>query len=245
MNEINLENLTFKIDSPTGEVRIGTLPDQITRKDYTFKGSIKSPFAYFRGKMALFAVAMHSFDKFNMVVEVDRVKMSITFRENNNWADGSATVTGSASLSPEITALGINTTKKYSGVQLSDVLRMNRLLFALPDDCARIVNALRDFKAKIEQHIEAADDKKGNKATVFDQRIQQPHDLKFTLSWPVISGEAKTKFLVEINYDVRDRSIEFWLESVEMHEAIQEQCQALIDGEIAAFKAQDITIVEQ
>lgn len=242
---MNKDNIEIKVISDNGNIRIGELPAVITRKDYTFKGSIKAPFAYFNRKNIIAAGDQTLFDAFMMVVEVNRATMSLTFREDNHTHEGSATIFGSASLTSELTALGINTTKKYSGVQLSDALRMNRLLFALPDDCIRIVSAMRDFKAKIEQDIQAADDKKGNKTSSFDQRIQQPHDLRFTLNWPVISGEPKTKFQVEINYDVRDKAIEFWLESVEMHEAIQEQCQALMDGQVALFQEAGITVVEQ
>lgn len=242
---MNKDNIEINVQSANGEIRIGDLPPVIIRKDYTFKGFIKAPYAYFSRKNALSNGDQMLFDLFMMVVEVNRAAMSITFKEDNHSTEGSALITGSASITSELTALGINTTKKYSGLQLSDALRMNRLLFALPDDCVRIVSALRDFKAKIEQDIQAADDKKGNKTTSFDQRIQQPHDLRFTLNWPVISGEPKTKFQVEINYDVRDKAIECWLESVEMHEAIQEQCQALIDGQIALFQEAGLTIVEQ
>jgi len=242
---MNKDNIEIKVQSPTGEIRIGELPPVLIRKDYTFKGSIRAPYAYFSRKNVLSEGDPMLFDLFTMVVEIDRAAMRITYMEDNHSTEGSAVILGSASLTPELTALGINTIKKYSGLQLSDTLRMNRLLFALPDDCIRIVSALRDFKAKIEQDIQAADDKKGNKTSSFDQRIQQPHDLRFTLNWPVISGEAKTKFLVEINYDVRDKAIEFWLESVEMHEAIQEQCQALIDGQISLFQEAGLTIVEQ
>jgi hypothetical protein len=61
----------------------------------------------------------------------------------------------------------------------------------------------------------------------------------------VFSHEMITRMKEEFFEIAADKTIEFWLESVEMHEAIQEQCQALIDGQIALFQEAGLTIVEQ
>lgn len=250
-----------------GELRFGTLPDIPQRASYSFEGTIKAPFEYFKARTRLFsneAPGIISYDnngnilpstliqlqqniwnKFAMVVEVDRENSSILFIENNLTTVASAEVKGSLCLTTEISNLGINARKVYTSKSLSDLLKMNRLLFAESEESMRIVAALRDFAAQVHTEIESANDDKGNKRQVFDQKISQKHELSFTLNWPVIVGEDKCKFKVEICYDIRDRQIEFWLESVEMHEAVMSSQITLIDQEIKKFQEAGITVIEK
>lgn len=237
--------LTVKVETPTGHIRVGELPALIQRASYSFSGTLKAPYDYFAGKTSDVSLEDATFPKVKMVVEVSRSDMKILFKEDNLFTEGSAVITGQAYITKEISDLGINTAKKYTASQLGDKLRMSRLMFTSSDECLKIVTALSNFKARVEADLQTADDKKGNKVSHFGQTISQPHDLKFTLSWPVISGEPKVKFLVEINYDVRDKAIEFWLESVEMHEAINEGSEKLMESQIELFKAAGVTVIEQ
>jgi hypothetical protein len=246
-------DLRITLPDGTQHLRTGDLAPEVQRAGYRFDGNIKAPFNYFKVKYGLSSNelaepeggALTPFQKFDMVVEVDRLAYIITYREDNHTNKATAIVTGKLTIPTEIKKLGINTEKKYNSKDLGDLLKMNRLLFSDKDDSMRLVAALRDFKAKVEADIATADDKKGNKTSAYTQKIDQPHDLRFNLTWPVISGEDPVKFEVEINYDVRAQAIEFWLESVEMHEAILDASTKLVNAEIEKFQEAGLTIVEQ
>jgi len=240
----------IKLNLPEGvtELRIGELLKQTDRKPYSFTGNIQAPFEYFSNKFGLQPQQPDDkfgpwFGLFPMVVEVNRKALNIIFREDNHSDQGSAVVTGQLVLTPELQELGINAGKEYTGKQLSDTLKMKRLLFDSKDKNMELVKALQDFRAKVEADIQNANDDKGNKKFLFDQKIHQENDLRFTLNWPIISGMDKVKFQVEINYDVRASAIVFWLESVEMHESQMDQCEKCLNEEITKFKTAKVTVV--
>jgi hypothetical protein len=256
----------FKINLPEGtkELWIGSLPNLVERQGYSFVGNIQAPFDYFHNKYLLSGndklaatnlpgepviilrpeASLTPFAKFDMIVEINRKDLSITFREDNHTDKDCATVTGKIALDPKIMEFGINIgSKLYSGQDLAQFLNFNRLLFKERDKCLTLVDALRKFKAKIDQEIEAANDNKGNKKYVFEQAIRQEHELRFQLFWPVISGGEKQEFWVEINFDVQNRQMVFWLESVELNELIMEQTDTLLNAEIKKFKENNVTVV--
>lgn len=266
-----MESKDFKLTLPEGtkEIRFGDLPklpEYRKRVSYEFKGNIRAPWDYFSKKYALSrhrqsdtvvsipestmvmpantgGEPLVPFDKFDMLVEVDIAKLTLKFIEDNHTSNGSAVIIGKLEVSPEIKELGINDGRIYTAKELSELLKMRRIMFADRDQNLTLVKSLQAFKAKVEQDIEQANDNKGNKKYVFDQSITQTNDLKFTLNWPILSGEPKVKFEVEINYDVRNSAIVFWLESVEMHESHMMACEALFTEEIAKFTEATVPVV--
>lgn len=267
-----MESKDFKLTLPEGtkEIRFGEmpkLPEYRKRVSYEFKGNIRAPWDYFSKKYALSRHQQSSpsnvtmpgsavtivanisgeplvpFDKFDMLVEVDIAKLTLKFIEDNHTSNGNAVITGKLEVSPEIKELGINDGRVYTAKELSELLKMRRIMFADRDQNLTLVKSLQAFKTKVEQEIEQANDNKGNKKYVFDQSITQTNDLKFTLNWPILSGEPKVKFEVEINYDVRNSAIVFWLESVEMHESHMAACEQLFKEEITKFTEATVPVV--
>ncbi len=229
------------------------MPIIVQRSKYEYSGNIHAPFEYYDGKLTLCIDEKRiedfngnpQYDKFDMVVEVNLEALKISFIENNHHAIETARVNGTINFPKELTQLGINTGKKYTGKELADTLQMNRLMFISKEENFRIVTALRNFKAKIDIDLENQDDLKGNKLQHYAQKIRQEYDLNFKLKWPVILGEEPVTFDVEINFDLRDKAVEFTLFSVEMKELQDEAAGELIAAEVLKFKNASVTVVQK
>lgn len=215
------------------------------------RGRLTAPYLYFSGKRRLVAEEGRQkwldgrpfFDLTDMLVVVNRPEMVITWQENNHLAEPAARVVGAINVNPHLLKLGINSGKKYTARELADVLKMNRLLFSSREDNMVLIAQLMDFRARVEKDIQVTDDKRGNKVDAVAQTVTTKVDLGFNLFCPVLDDVKKVAFRVEINYDIRDRAAEFWLESVELHEYIQEESGRLIDEEVAKFLADGLTVI--
>ena len=100
-----------------------------------------------------------------------------------------------------------------------------------------IVTKLKNFTAEVSQKIDAIDDKQGTKQLSFMQKVSHEVQLYFILSTPVILGATRSlKFKVDIHFDLRDKAVEFWLESVELKEATDQIKTDIISEQIDRFQ---------
>ena len=94
---------------------------------------------------------------------------------------------------------------------------------------------------EIEREIEDSNDFKGNKKQLFEQEVRTDLKLDFKLKIPIYEGEAVAVFSVDINFDVSDARVVFWLESPELRELELKEANAIIDRELKRFKS--LTII--
>lgn len=173
----------------------------------------------------------------DMLLTFSISKGEIIFIENNSTDEPCTTITGKLHFNKDLESLNINKNYKYTSQQLADVLKFNRRLFADPDECMNIVTKLKNFTAEISQKIDAIDDKQGTKQISFMQKVSHEVQLHFILSTPVILGAARSlKFKVDIHFDLRDKAVEFWLESVELKEATDSLKTVIITEQIDRFE---------
>lgn len=150
---------------------------------------------------------------------VDRNGGTITLiiDENNPYR---TSVVGRLTLNTSLSIFKINEQKYYGVKELASLLRMNRAAFYDKEENAKIIEGLSKFSAKINTQLESKDDLKGNIKQSIERTLQTELKLNFILNIPIFSGYEKVKFMVEINADVRDSAVSFWLESIELSEII-------------------------
>lgn len=180
--------------------------------------------------------------KCNVLYSYRDLFIKLTVNEDSAYA---TTITGKATLNPDLTKFGINSSSKtWTKTELKQFLKMNRAFFADVDSNLKMVTNLEKFSATVQAQIDDHKDDRGNTKKAFEVKVDSNLDLNFTLQMPIFIGQATTSFQVEICFDVRDNGITIWLESPELQEAIIKQREILIDKNIECFKA-DFVLIEQ
>lgn len=146
---------------------------------------------------------------------------------------------------PDIAKLKINVSgSRMSTKDLTDLLKFNRFLFRDKDQNARIIENLQKFKLTAQKHIEANDDSRGNVKDLYEIKNESNVDLGFDLMLPVYVGQPAKSFRVDINYTVRERQIDVWLESAELAELLRSEAMRIIDSELKRFP-EEYVFIEQ
>lgn len=216
----------------------GQAPKPVENQPYKFSGNIRAPFTFlesFESRM-MHEVKLPEGDAFYTksdfldfmgdpcvceVVSRD-TEVSVAFLigigKDDQW-----TVQGTLLPNPVLEELGINRNKEYQPRELSDLLKRNRVLFDDFEKNAELVAGLREVKARVERDLEEASDKRGNKRSLDDKKVETGLPQNFVLNCPIFKGGEKRKFLVEVCVDVRSTGVSIWLESVELIEIQRQQ----------------------
>lgn len=169
----------------------------------------------------------------------------ITLVTSEFYKRGRTTVIGQTKIHPDLKKLGINGRLKLSAKQLSELLKFNRIHFPDRDENMQIVSNLNNLKVRVEKEIEDSNDFKGNKKSLFEQRLHTEMNLSFKLAMPLYVGQRdKTSFTVDINFDITDGSVSFWLESVELKELQEKVFNEMLEKELNVFSELGITTIE-
>lgn len=232
-----MSNEEFKINLTTpGEYhfRTGDAPEIIKNDTGIFKTTINGPWEFYSKKYGV--NSSQNFPKEGMALRFSYEEKSLIFYENVKDTSGGLIIEGSLNLSKELVNLEINSGKAWTSSHLSQLLKFNRLLFANTEECLELVTNLQKFTAKITTEIQDINDKQGNKTQAIIQQASHQIKLQFTLAAPVFKHDQnKSTFMVNINLEVRDRAIEFWLESVELKEIIDSRVREEIDAQVTKF----------
>lgn len=136
----------------------------------------------------------------------------------------------------QLLKLGIETEKKFTNKELSQVLRTNRILFSDVESHTNLLLKLNSFTAKAQTMIDSLDDKRGNDKSAIEHKLESEIPPYFTLNTPVIQGGEKKKFEVSICMEIRDKGVSFWLESHEMEEIFAAETESLLLSEAAKIE---------
>ena len=133
-------------------------------------------------------------------VQINRESMLITLSvgEHDHYVD---LINGRLLLSEEFKRFGINEGKYITGMELSDLIRMNRTCFESKTKAMELVTIMRNFKATVTSQIEASDDKKGNVSQLRRQTVEGNQPPSFELRIPIFKGQPRQTFTVEIDID--------------------------------------------
>lgn len=176
-----------------------------------------------------------------IAVSREEMGLKLFIDEHNHFSD---TVGGRLLLSEEFKRFGINEGKYMSGLEMSDLIRMNRTYFAEKKIAMDLVSIMRNFKAKVTNDIESNDDKKGNVSQVRRQAVESNLPPSFELNIPIFKGQHKQKFTVEI--DIDPDTLQATLVSPDAQDLIVETRDSLIDNVITQIQGlcPEIPIIE-
>jgi hypothetical protein len=184
-----------------------------------------------------------SIDQKQCYVIFSREEMGIGLylKEHEHYQD---TVKGKLIISPEFKKFGINSGEYTTGLQLSDLIRMNRSCFEDKKKAMELVTIMRNFKATVTTQLEMSDDKKGNTAQLRRQTVEGNQPPSFELSIPIFKGQPKQKFTVEI--DIDPDTLQATLVSPDAQDLIAETRDSLMDGVLCQIQelCPDIPIIE-
>ena len=173
----------------------------------------------------------------------NREAMAITLciNEHDHFHD---VVAGKLIISPEFNKFGINKGEYMTGLELSDLIRMNRTYFENKNKAMELVTIMRNFKATVTKEIEANDDKKGNRMAYVRQVVEGNQPPSFELCIPIFKGQPKVKFTVEI--DIDPDSLQGTLVSPDAQDIMVETRDELMDEVIKGIAelCPDIPIIE-
>lgn len=217
------------------DFRTGSLPGIPSPKKDGYTGVITAPGDYFFRKYLEMESAMYPYD--GMLVAYSMSEGTISFQENTATDVGGQTISGILKTESNLKSLGINTNKSYSPSELSEKLKMLRVLFGDKTQWTSIVTNLKNFTAEATTSIAKENDDKGNKKDNLVQSLKASFDLSFTLNAAVFEGfYDKETFKVEILVNVRSSALEMYLQSVELKEIMDDATISIINKELEKYQ---------
>ena len=171
----------------------------------------------------------------------DEMGIKLVVNEHNYFND---TIYGKLIISPEFKKFGINSGEYTTGLQLSDLIRMNRSYFEDKTKAMELVTIMRNFKATVTTQLEMSDDKKGNTAQLRRQTVEGNQPPSFELCIPIFKGQPKQTFTVEI--DIDPDTLQATLVSPDAQDLIVENRDRLMDDVLHQIEelCPDIPIIE-
>lgn len=177
----------------------------------------------------------------HILVNRSDMAINLNINERDSFSD---CITGKLLLSDEYLRFGINEGKYVTGLELSDLIRMNRSCFESKQKAMELVTIMRNFKAKVTTQIEASDDKKGNRTALVRQVVEGNQPPSFELVIPIFKGQPKKTFTVEI--DIEPDTLQGTLVSPDAQDMIVESRDKLIDEVLTGIETlcPEIPIIE-
>ena len=228
--------------------RTGSLPAIIESSGQTTKGTITAAAEFFKAKYVAGDKDSDEKRKFyftDMLVVYNISSGELDFSENIATTEKGSNIKSSLVVNPDLNTLQINSQKTYTNQQLADVLKFNRLLFESSDECMNMVTKLKKFSATVTSEIINENDNQGNKKLMYAQKLAHELNLSFTLNCAIFVGVKNvSKFKVDIEFDIRDKSIEFWLTSVEMKEIMDQAKELIITEQLKPFIEKGVPCIQ-
>jgi len=214
---------------------MGDLPKVRQVTGVVYSGNIKSPADWYTGKVR----NGYTPDPKEITIVSDGLK--IQFKSSECIDQLTSTITGELLEFTDLRDFRINTKHTYNNTDLAQFLKMSRYYFKSVDENYQIVKNLNSFKAKVSREIENSNDFKGNKKQLFEQQVKTDLKLSFKLLLPIYSGEPASEFSVDIEFDVTDGGVSYWLISPELKDLQTKDANTIIERELERFG--DLTII--
>lgn len=186
------------------------------------------------------AQGLQFIDKHRAIVTVDRDAFSILLELDPEHPRG-ASVFGSLSIAPELEQFHINDGTAFTREDLVKLIRFNKIWFADRDKADELERAYMAFRAEVNANIAQTSDTRGNVENGYKKTVTTGIPESFILNVPIFKGQGKRKFRVDINIEATSQSVRFYLESVELHDAIQIESEQILQKELECCK--DFVIV--
>lgn len=210
--KLNTENQELEVFVNDSSITVlkGDAPKPVESRNAEYTGNIDSVYNVLHND-ALYNVQ-------DSMIVVDSASKKIEFYSNIVDSSHGLRITAKMIPNAELDQMKINTEKRFTLNELKSLIKKSRILFVDKDLHFKLIDSLSNFKAKVEKDIQDGNDQKGNVNQQYIQKLQLDFDLSFVVSCPIYVGNEPSTFKVEIMVDVRDKSVEFYLESVELYE---------------------------
>lgn len=171
-------------------IREGDAPKVERQLDVIISGVIDSPVKYLKKRFGII-------DALKTHVLVDRDKNSIWLKidEHNPLLNH---IKGSLMVHPMFSKFGINNGDYRTPEELADFFKMNRSFFESEEFAMKLVSTLKNFKAKVKQEVERANDDRGNTLLHQERAVESNLPSSFNLVLPLFKGFDKVSFEVEV-----------------------------------------------
>jgi hypothetical protein len=168
-------------------------------------------------------------------IQVNREEGAILLLVNETDYFG-ATIWGKLDVHPDIKKFGINSGEYMSPEKMANHLKMRKHLFDSQSEYSLVYSALKAFKAKVGQEIDAIKDDRGNYELKKTQAVEHNIPSGFLLKIPLFKGTDKVSIPVEF---MVNSSLDVALSSTDLIQLTDEIREQLIDNEVKAI--QEIT----
>ena len=229
-----MDNATSKLaaslvnnGAATVTVLTGEAPEQHNPQPVTISGTITAPGIILERRWDSFG----PFKDHHAAASKTAGKITLHLCETDKT--GKHTVIGQLTKGRRFTELGINDdTAKYSPTELANRLKFLRHLFKDAGEHLKITNTLRNLKATVNQAVEASDDQRGTKTSIFKQAVESNVPDEFVITLPLVEGDEPTEITVNVFLEASGgHDINCYLESVEAAELIEQKFEEYIEAE--------------
>lgn len=229
-------------DAATKElvIREGSASPIILPKAVRLSGIITAPAEFIQKRKELIdpksAYVLFNYDKGKIVLVL-----------NERFPDEEYRISGELRTSDELKQFdiftGLGSPKMFSIRDLIQILKFNKKYFFDASQCDTIIENLGKLTIEVSQKIEKEEVQRGNKADNFNQQVKTNIPLNFVLKMPVYKGFPEKKFQVDILFDVRDRALSLWLESVELSMILISESREIIESQLT--KMNEYVLIEE
>jgi hypothetical protein len=230
-----MQTVNLKVDQLTGNeiiIREGKALEQKPPEKIKIEGDIKSISNFLSIRKDNPGHEHQLVDPNRVIVTVDKKEMYIELETDPGNTYGTV-VTGSLELSDELKKWGVQQGKMYTLKDLVYLFRMNKLDFDRGEVAVEMEKAYMSFN--IKQFIEFEQqqpDQKGNRKNSFEKKVDMDKPTQFKLNIPVYKGFPSTAFDVELCLNTRENTVDFWFESVELHELLITEKERIFNEEL-------------
>lgn len=160
-------------------------------------------------------------DMTKALVTVDEAKMNIKLQIDPENHYGT-TITANLELSDELKLFCINTGKMWGRSDIIKLLRFNRRYFPDQEKYTHLIESFQKLNLQVNSNIVNESDTRGTKDIQFKKFVTNQLPQGFTLDLPLFKGQENRRFFVELCLDVVDQKADFWFESPELDDFINE-----------------------
>jgi hypothetical protein len=240
----------FAVNIPEGStlaevvIREGAAVKQLEPKaprQTVLEGVIGVPAEYLKKR-----VATGQFTQERSHLIVDREKITLTLRINEDDEYLTGVISGKLEFHPKFIEFGINTGKIWTPVELGMSFKMNRSFFPDKTVNMKLVTDLMNFTATVNSKIERSVRESGDRADTFAQAVNSNLPPSFVLQIPIFKGMDAERLEVETFSKIDGREVSFTLLSPGANQTLEEIRDSAIDAQLEQIReiAPKIVIVE-
>lgn len=239
--------MTFNLSEKVSEliIREGEAPKilpELAPIKTGFSGVLNTPFAYLDKR-----AETGQFDLSKSILFVDREKLSLELRINEDDPYKVGSISGSLTENSKFKEFGINGSKVWTPSDLGLFIKMNRSFFPDKAVAMQLTTDLMNFIGKVENQIEKKISEKGDKTDHFAQVVNSNIPSTFKIKIPIFKGYPAEELEVETFANIDGRSVSFRLISPGAMESLESIRDTAIDAEISKIseKFPALVIIEK